>query len=412
MIGFYGMQFGTEYKNDGHWYILHHELARALTKSKTNFTFVIPQGMTNDESYVSKTRIPIAFNQNFSSAFSSRRSIARAFSSLDCDSIFVYEGNIDMVILIMYLNTFLLEDEIRFDINIMGPGLHSYFQQHSIFQFLQRRILRLSKVAGRVRVRSESQMARKTIESTFDIPVTVFDLWPTPTGHEFSTHKFTCEKCTTLIVPAEEIDLEYLNSELDASLSDTGIWVPKSLSRSHLLTKLDRIPFNEIVCGYLDSTQYRELFSRYCRIVLVYTGPRWSCATSARLLELLVTNKPFAVASDTVLSEVAEQWTSSMPQSFNPSRSGDLMKILRLPPTAYTIHHSAPSLDSSIKQITDSLNENISRGDDSIRVRRFMINIRLFTLVNSYVLARRIQKFLKYTKSISRKNHEGEKFHL
>jgi len=81
MIGFYGWKFGVEHKLDGHWYILHQEMASALTKSKADFTFVIPQALTNDESYVSKTRIPIAFYQGLPSAFSSRRSISKAFSA-------------------------------------------------------------------------------------------------------------------------------------------------------------------------------------------------------------------------------------------------------------------------------------------------------------------------------------------
>ena len=395
MIGFYGWKFGVEHKLDGHWYILHQEMASALTKSKADFTFVIPQALTNDESYVSKTRIPIAFNQGLPSAFSSRRSISKAFSALGCDSIFIYEGNIDTIILIMYLNTFLLEGEIRFSANMFGETLLAYSQQHSIFRFLQRQILRLSKVAGNVRVCSESQMARKMIETNLDIPCSVFDLWPTPSRHEPSTHKPRCEKCTTLIVPAQEIDLKYLTLELDASIRDTGIWVPGSLSSSHLVSELDQIPFTEVVCGYLDSTEYRDLFNRYCRIVLLYTGPKWTFATSARLLELLAINKPFAVAERTVLAEVAEQWTGSKPQTFNPSEIGDLAKILRLSPIEYSIGYDHPSVDTSIKQITDLLNKKISKDDGSIGIRRFTVRVRLFIFVNTYVWARKIQNLKK-----------------
>jgi hypothetical protein len=101
-IAIYAPQFGIQFKENGHWYLLHAEFARALQEQSVDFVYLLTQDLKNFEPYVSDIRIPDSLKAGLTQSFKSRGRILNSIVESQCSSVFIYEGNLDLIVLIQY----------------------------------------------------------------------------------------------------------------------------------------------------------------------------------------------------------------------------------------------------------------------------------------------------------------------
>jgi hypothetical protein len=393
LLTFYGEQFGHEHESDGHWYYLHCVLAKQLMSMGVKFQYLIPEGLTNRNSYISEFRAPSFFNKNIVVSFKERHKILSMYDSIQSDSFFIYEGNLNLVILLSHLTKYYIRGKTTTLINIFGTDLLYFERQNWIFKIIQRRLISLTKSNPQIIICAESNMAKEYLERNFKIKVEVFDLWPINQGIKNKNHCYYRVGCSNLIIPSEWSDLEYIYKELNLVPEKTAIWIPKEPSKLYDIEKLNSLQFSEIISGRLSSKEYNELLSRFCRVTLAYTGDRWKFASSARILELIEISQPFAVAESTVLHEIAQKWLVNGFQSYNPSAKGSLSELLNSPHGEFPNLEVRPSVEHSAHQLLELMSKKY---ESNVKESKFMwikSKSENFLLITIYIFLRKIQPF-------------------